>query len=79
MAEPAQIKRYQISARFEDGAVIWAFELEVGGKKIALDVRDGAQIPILLDICRRDWTVFFDEQTRTLTTGWSLPGSKSEM
>lgn len=79
MPEPTQVKRYQVSARFHDGAVQWAFEVEVAGKKLALDVRDGDEIPILLDICRRDWTIFFDEQTRTLTTGWNLPGSKTDM
>lgn len=79
MADALQIRRYQIVAQFRDGGVNWMFEVETAdGQRASLDVRDGEEIPLLLDICRRDWTIFFQRDTQTLTTGWNIPGSKTD-
>jgi len=44
------------------------------GEHYTLPVRDGEEIPVLLDICRRDPTIHFDPQAQTLSTGWNDPG-----
>ena len=74
--EPHQhVDKYQVTATFREGVVEWAFLLETdGGEHYTLPVRDGEEIPVLLDICRRDPTIYFDQHTQTLSTGWNDPG-----
>lgn len=72
-----QVKKYEIVAAFRDGTVTWNFNVMTDdGAKHAVEVRDGAEIPILLDLCRRDWTIYFDTAEQSLSSGWNLPGGK---
>lgn len=69
------INKYAVHATFKQGSVTWVFSVETaGGDKHQIEVLDGAEIPILLDLVRRDKTVYFDGATRTLSTGWNDPG-----
>ena len=69
------VNKYQVTAKFREGVVEWAFLLETdAGEHYTLPVRDGEEIPVLLDICRRDPTMYFDPRTQTLSTGWNDPG-----
>lgn len=75
MGQP--VKKYEVTATFRDGVVAWTFGIMTDdGKTYRLDVRDGEEIPQLMDVCRRDWTIYFDPQTQTLSSGWNIPGSK---
>ena len=69
------IKRYQVGAKFHDGVVEWHFcvETEAGGKHF-VQIRHGEEIPVLLDLCRHDRTVYYDDKQRTLRSGWNVPG-----
>ncbi|MBI5865128.1 MAG: hypothetical protein HZB38_11595 [Planctomycetes bacterium] len=74
---PKAVKKYEVVASFRDGVVHWRFGLLTeDNEKHYWDVRDGEEIPILMELCRRDWTIFYDPQTRELSSGWNLPGSK---
>lgn len=69
------LNKYAVSAAFHNGAVSWLLSLELAsGEHVELQILDGAEVPILLDILRSDNTVYFDPRTRTLTTGWNDPG-----
>jgi hypothetical protein len=69
------VKRYQVAARLRDGLVEWSFALETDdGERYVLPIRDGEEIPVLRDLCRRDPTVYFDPNSSTLRSGWNLPG-----
>lgn len=71
------VDRYEITAKFSDGAVAWAFTVQLeDGSKHSVEIRDGEEVPILMEICRRDWTVYFDPATKTFSTGLNRPGSK---
>jgi hypothetical protein len=71
------VKKYEVTATFRDGVVSWTFGIMTAdGKTYRLDVRDAEEIPQLMDVCRRDWTIFFDPETQTLSSGWNIPGSK---
>jgi hypothetical protein len=74
--EPLQhVNKYQVAAKFREGIVEWSVLLETDdGEHYTLLVRDGEEIPVLLDICRRDPTIYFNPQTQTLSTGWNDPG-----
>lgn len=69
------VSRYQFEAQIRDGVVVWRFGVmtESGGQH-AVELRHGEEVPILLDLLRHDATVYFDPQSRTLRTGWNVPG-----
>jgi len=70
------VNKYQVTATFRGDVVKWRFVVETeDGEQHELPVRDGEEIPILLDLVRRDETVSFDPRTRLLSTGWNNPGS----
>lgn len=70
------VKRYQFVAVLRDGVVEWSLALETDdGQRHTLRVRDGEEVPVLLDLLRRDATVYFDPESKTLRTGWNLPGA----
>lgn len=69
------VNKYAVNACFKQGTVTWTFSVEtVGGDKHQMDVLDGSEIPLLLDMMRKDKLVYFDAATRTLSTGWNDPG-----
>lgn len=69
------IHKYQVVARFRDNRVDWSLLIETtDNQKHIVPVCDGAELPVLLDLVRRDRTVFFDPKSRTLSTGWNDPG-----
>ncbi|MCC6358426.1 MAG: hypothetical protein IT450_06770 [Phycisphaerales bacterium] len=71
------VDKYEITAKFCDGAVAWSFCLLLeDGTKHTVDIKDGEEVPILMEICRRDWTVYYDAPTQTFSTGLNRPGSK---
>ncbi len=71
----SSVKRYQFAASFSDGVVAWTFFVQTeDGETHAIPIRDGEEIPLLVQICRSDATIYFDPKTRTLRTGWSSPG-----
>jgi hypothetical protein len=79
MDRDLHIDKYQVFARFRDGVIEWSLALQTeNGEHYTLQVRDGEEIPILLDICRRDRQAYFDPATRTLRTGWNPLGSDTE-
>ena len=70
------VRKYEVRAQFEEGVVRWTFALQTeDGGKYEIDVRDGEEVPILMDLCKRDWTVFYDPQSKTFRTGWNTPGN----
>lgn len=69
------INKYQLAMIFREKTVEWRFSVETeDGARHELAVPDGAEVPILLDMLRRDMTMYFDPQTRALSTGWNDPG-----
>lgn len=71
------VDKYEITAKFTEGSVAWTFcMLLEDGSKHSVDIKDGEEVPILMDICRRDWTVYFDAATKTFSTGLNRPGTK---
>jgi len=70
------LSKYEVSAAFREGVVEWSLHLQTeDGRKHAVRVRDGEELPILIDILRRDATVYFSPSTSTLRTGLSALGS----
>ncbi len=77
MSGGLSIKRYQFTATLRDGVTEWALHLETDdGARSTLRIRDGEEVPVLLDMLRHDKTVYFDASTGTLRTGWAAPGVK---
>jgi hypothetical protein len=71
-----RVNKYQVTATFRAGIAEWRFAVETeDGQRHEWPVRDGEEIPVLLEIMRRDATVYYDPRTCTLTTGWNDPGS----
>ena len=71
------VKKYEVTAAFREGVVTWTFGIMTDdGQKHYWDVRDGEEIPILMELCRRDWSVFYNPETKQLSSGWNIPGSK---
>ncbi len=69
------VDKYAVHAVFGDSGVHWRFAIQLDNNEVVeLEVRDGEEIPILLDIARRDNSLFYDPKSRTLTTGWTDPG-----
>jgi hypothetical protein len=70
-----RISKYQFAASFHDGLVAWSLTLELeNGEQVLLSIEDGEEVPILLDVCRKEAHAFYDPATRTLNTGWNEPG-----
>jgi hypothetical protein len=70
------VVRYQILARFHDGVVDWSFSVETrDGAVHQFPIRDGEEVPVLNELCRKDTSVYFDPQTATLRTGWNYLGT----
>jgi len=69
------VQKYQVTAAFKNGVVEWSFAVQTDdGERYSMPVRDGEEIPVLLDLLRRDKTVYFDVKTQSLRTGWNTPG-----
>jgi hypothetical protein len=76
MEHGVAVNKYQVTARFREGIVEWALSLELeNGEKHEIVIKDGSEIPVLLDMARRDATIYFDPQRQRLSTGWNDPGS----
>ncbi len=72
------IVRYQLLATFHDGAASWRLLLETkDNRSHDLTIRDGEEVPVLLELLRGDKSVYFDARTGTLGTGWNFPGLRS--
>ncbi len=70
------VNKYSVAATFEGSSVNWSFRVQLSnGEQVEVNVVDGAEIPVLLDIVRSDRSIYFDPKTRTLSTGWNDPGS----
>lgn len=77
MGDARRVQKYQVGARFQSGVLSWTFMVQTeDGAVCELDVRDGEEIPILFQMCRADLTVYFDPESKTLTTGWNTPGTE---
>jgi hypothetical protein len=75
MERGQHVDKYQVAARFREGVIEWSVGLQTdSGERYTLSVRDGEEIPVLLDIFRRDPTIYFAPQTQTLSSGWNDPG-----
>ncbi|MFH1748975.1 MAG: hypothetical protein ABIG44_18240 [Planctomycetota bacterium] len=75
MVPGLHVNKYQVAARVADGLVEWRFAVETeDGQQHELSIRDGEEIPVLLDIVRRDTTVHYDPVNGALSTGWNNPG-----
>lgn len=69
------IEKYEFSATMREGVIEWSLGLQTDdGQKHALRVRDGEEVPILLDLLRHDTTVYFDPAGPTVRTGWNAVG-----
>jgi hypothetical protein len=76
MGPGLNVDKYQITATFRGGVVEWHFAIETeDGQQHELPVRDGEEIPILLEIVKRDATLHYDPRSCSLSTGWNNPGS----
>lgn len=70
------VNKYKVAASLRDSAVAWTFSVETAnGERYDLDIIDGAEIPLLLDLVRSDRSVYYDHKTRTICSGWNDPGS----
>lgn len=70
------VEKYQFVAAIRETTVDWSLGIEVeGGERYLLPITDGAEVPILLDLFRRDPTVFYDPKNRRVSTGWNKPGA----
>lgn len=77
MSEGLHVNRFRVTAKFIDGIVEWAVSFETDdGQKFRVPVRDGEEIPILLNILQNDEQVYFDPQEFKLSTGWNNPGEQ---
>lgn len=75
MDGPILVHKYQVVARFRENRVDWSLMLETSdGQKHVVPVCDGAELPVILDVVRRDRTIFYDAKSRSLTSGWNDPG-----
>lgn len=70
----APVTHYQWLATFRDGVVEWRLGVQTSAGQHLIPIRDGEEVPVLLDILRQDATVYFDAENGTLRTGWSTPG-----
>ena len=69
------IGKYEVTAAFREGVVEWSLGLQTDdGKKHNVRVRDGEELPILIDLLRRDKTVYFSASQSTIRTGMDAVG-----
>lgn len=69
------VHKYRFSATVQPDYVSWKLSLQLDtGEHVEVPIRAGEEIPLLLELCRRDRSLFWNAQTRTLTTGWNDPG-----
>lgn len=69
------VKRYQVCASFRDGVIEWSLALETDdGRKHVMVVQDSDDLPLLHRLCHDDATIYYDEKSRILRTGWNVPG-----
>lgn len=79
MAENAgkPVKKYEVTASFREGVVTWTFAVMTDdGQKYFWEIRDGEEVPLLMELCRRDWSIYFNPETNQLSSGWNMPGLK---
>ncbi|MFN0138206.1 MAG: hypothetical protein ACKVS9_19040 [Phycisphaerae bacterium] len=70
------LAKYEIAALFREGVVEWALTLQTDdAKRHVMRVRDGEEVPLLLDLLRKDTTLYFSPSTATLRTGLNSLGS----
>lgn len=73
------VERYQFLAQVRDTTIEWSLALEThGGAQHVMRLKDGEEVPILADFLRRDRTMYFDMETKTLRTGWNPTGDGSK-
>lgn len=78
MAGGQPIVRYQLLATITEGIVSWRLVLETkDNRQHEMPIRDGEEVPVLLELIRGDKSVFFDASSGTLGTGWNFPGLRS--
>lgn len=78
MAESRHVEKFQVQAVVRGGVIEWRLALGLeGGERVELPIRDGEEVPLLLDLLRRDQAVHYDPQTGQVSTGWSAPGAWS--
>ncbi len=69
------VNKYAVAATFMDRVVGWKFIVETDdGARHEFPLRDGEEVPVLLDLCRHDETLFYDPASKTLSTGLNNPG-----
>lgn len=69
------IQKYQFAATVKDGLIEWSLGLSLeGGERVVLPIREGEEIPILMQLCRGDLSIYYDPSTRTIRSGWNSPG-----
>lgn len=69
------VQKYQFAATLRDGVVEWHLGLSLdSGERVVVPIRDGEEVPILMQLCRSDLSVYYDVSTRTLRSGWNTPG-----
>jgi hypothetical protein len=74
------VRKYQFSATLREGVVEWTFGVQTDdGVDHIVPIRDGEEVPVLRDICRHDGTIYFDGESRTLRTGWNVPGKQDKL
>ncbi|MBK8913491.1 MAG: hypothetical protein IPM64_02630 [Phycisphaerales bacterium] len=70
------VDKYQFVATLRETTVDWSLSLELeGGQKHTIAITDGAEVPLLLDLLRKDPSIYFDPKNRRLSTGWNSPGA----
>lgn len=75
MTSGVLVERYQFLSQIRDGVVEWTMSVEVqGGTQYVLPLKDGEEVPILADFLRRDRTMYYDAESKTLRTGWNPTG-----
>lgn len=75
MAERLRVNKYQVAAVFKGGVLEWRWLLQTAdGQSHELPVRDGEEVPVLLDIARREAPLYYDPQGKCLSTEWNQPG-----
>lgn len=78
MSSGQPVARYQVFATIIEGVVEWTFAIQTeDGERHNLQLRDGEEVPLLLDICRHDQTIYYDKESKVLRTGWNVPGRKT--
>ena len=70
------VDKYQVMAKLGSHGVSWRFAVRTeDGEQHDVPLQNQADVPVLLELVRGDESIFYDPQSRTLTTGWNNPGS----